>query len=112
MKLHRRIPLLAATLGLCLSLSAGAAGTLDKIKASKSIGLGYRENAIPFSYIGDDNQPWLGRLLYYTLDAGVGFPILRRPKRVDSHRVFSVGILYTCGLARGNYLSTEGAKIE
>lgn len=70
------------------------------------------ENSIPFSYIGDDNQPWLGRLLYYTLDAGVGFPILRRPKRVDSHRVFSVGILYTCGLARGNYLSMEGAKIE
>jgi glutamate/aspartate transport system substrate-binding protein len=58
MKQHRWIPLLAATLGLCLSLSAGAAGTLDKIKASKSIGLGYRENSIPFSYIGDDNQPW------------------------------------------------------
>lgn len=58
MKQHRWIPLLAATLGLCFSLSAGAAGTLDKIKASKSIGLGYRENSIPFSYIGDDNQPW------------------------------------------------------
>ena len=58
MKAHRWMALLVNTLGLCLALSAQAAGTLDKIKASKSIGLGYRESSIPFSYIGDDNQPW------------------------------------------------------
>lgn len=34
-----------------------AAGTL-KIRASKTIALGYRENSVPFSYTGDDNQPW------------------------------------------------------
>ena len=35
-----------------------AAGTLEKIQASKTILLGYRETSIPFSYTGDDNQPW------------------------------------------------------
>lgn len=34
------------------------AGTLDKIKASGTIALGYRESSIPFSYTGSDNQPW------------------------------------------------------
>lgn len=35
-----------------------AAGTLDRIKTSKTISFGYREASIPFSYTGDDNQPW------------------------------------------------------
>jgi glutamate/aspartate transport system substrate-binding protein len=35
-----------------------AAGTLDKIRAAQAIALGYRETSIPFSYTGDDNQPW------------------------------------------------------
>lgn len=43
---------------LCLPLQAQAAGTLDKIRVSKTIALGYRETSIPFSYTGDDNQPW------------------------------------------------------
>ena len=31
--------------------------TLDKIKATKTISLGYRESSFPFSYIGDDKKP-------------------------------------------------------
>jgi len=50
--------LFACLTALCLPLQATAAGTLDKIKLSKTIALGYREAAIPFSYTGDDNQPW------------------------------------------------------
>jgi ABC-type amino acid transport substrate-binding protein len=32
-------------------------GTLDKIKATRTIALGYRESAIPLSYVGADKQP-------------------------------------------------------
>src|SRR5262245_46454095 len=32
-------------------------GTLDKIKTTKTISLGYRESSFPFSYIGDDKRP-------------------------------------------------------
>ncbi|TXH17111.1 MAG: amino acid ABC transporter substrate-binding protein [Gammaproteobacteria bacterium] len=49
---------LGGLVALCLPLHAGAAGTLDKIKLSKTINLGYREASMPFSYVGDDNQPW------------------------------------------------------
>lgn len=50
--------LLACLAALCLPPQVTAAGTLDKIKLSKTITLGYREAAIPFSYTGDDSQPW------------------------------------------------------
>lgn len=46
------------SLVVCFSMPAQAAGTLDKIKASKTISLGYREASIPFSYTGQDRQPW------------------------------------------------------
>jgi glutamate/aspartate transport system substrate-binding protein len=48
---------------LALALLAGAAGvsaqdgTLDKIRQSGTITLGYREASIPFSYVGDNKQP-------------------------------------------------------
>jgi glutamate/aspartate transport system substrate-binding protein len=58
MRLRRWILLASTSAGLCLAMPAHAAGTLDKIKASKVIALGYRETSIPFSYTGDDNQPW------------------------------------------------------
>lgn len=58
MRLHRWVPFIVTTLGLSLVMPAQAAGTLDKIKASKTISLGYREASIPFSYTGNDNQPW------------------------------------------------------
>jgi glutamate/aspartate transport system substrate-binding protein len=32
-------------------------GTLEKIKSVKTITMGYREASIPFSYVGDDEQP-------------------------------------------------------
>ena len=46
----------------CASLEPPAAaptprGTLDKIRATKVITLGYRESAVPFSYVGDDRKP-------------------------------------------------------
>ena len=31
--------------------------TLDKIKATKTISLGYRESSFPFSHIGEDKKP-------------------------------------------------------
>lgn len=48
---------------LALALLAGAAGvsaqggTLDKIRQSGAITLGYREASIPFSYVGENRQP-------------------------------------------------------
>ena len=45
---------------LILMAAAGAwaqTGTLDKIKRTGTISLGYREASIPFSYIGDNRQP-------------------------------------------------------
>ncbi|MBL8394588.1 MAG: amino acid ABC transporter substrate-binding protein [Candidatus Accumulibacter sp.] len=58
MRLDHWFPAVATSLLLCLSTLAQAAGTLDKIRASKTIALGYREASIPFSYTGNDNQPW------------------------------------------------------
>jgi ABC-type amino acid transport substrate-binding protein len=48
--------LLALTATMALVLPA-TAQTLDKVKASGSISLGYREASIPFSYLDDKAQP-------------------------------------------------------
>ena len=49
---------LAALLFLIAAAGAWAqADTLDKIKRSGTISLGYREASIPFSYVGDNRQP-------------------------------------------------------
>ena len=47
-----------ATAG-CASLGPGASpsGTLEKIKATKTIALGYRDSSIPFSYAGPAKEP-------------------------------------------------------
>ncbi|MBS0446210.1 MAG: amino acid ABC transporter substrate-binding protein [Proteobacteria bacterium] len=37
--------------------SAQSTGTLDKVKASGSMMVAYRESSIPFSYLGGDSQP-------------------------------------------------------
>jgi len=37
--------------------AAAAESTLDQIKSSKTLRLGYREGSIPFSFVGDDKQP-------------------------------------------------------
>lgn len=51
--------LLGAALIATLSFAGAAAAeaTLDQIKSSKTIRLGYREGSIPFSFVGDDKQP-------------------------------------------------------
>ena len=45
----------------CASTSAGqgaaAGGTLDRIKATKTINLGYRDSSVPFSFVGADQKP-------------------------------------------------------
>jgi glutamate/aspartate transport system substrate-binding protein len=43
-----------SVLGIC---STAQAQTLDKVKASGSITVAYRESSIPFSYLGGDAQP-------------------------------------------------------
>lgn len=54
-----RKTLLAAALiaGLSFVGPAAAASTLEQIKSSNTIRLGYRENSIPFSFVGEDKQP-------------------------------------------------------
>ncbi|HET7864117.1 MAG TPA: amino acid ABC transporter substrate-binding protein [Burkholderiaceae bacterium] len=49
------IPLLVAA--LVGSVQAQATTTLDKVKASGSITVAYRESSVPFSYLGGDAQP-------------------------------------------------------
>ncbi len=53
--LCRMIP--AAFLASTLAAPALAQSTLDKVKASGSISLAYRESSIPFSYLDDKAQP-------------------------------------------------------
>ncbi len=57
MRLNRFLAVLVGGLLVGLPVPLLAAGTLDKIKTSKSISFGYREMAIPYSYLGEDNQP-------------------------------------------------------
>jgi len=57
MRLAHWLTCIAVSLLPFLALPAQAAGTLDKIRSSKSISFGYREASIPFSFTGDDNQP-------------------------------------------------------
>ncbi len=54
-----RKTLLAAALiaGLSFVGPAAAASTLEQINSSNTIRLGYRENSIPFSFVGEDKQP-------------------------------------------------------
>ena len=59
----RRPTFIAASLAaiavavLCSPAQAQPTSTLDKIKASGSITIAYRESSIPFSYLGGDAQP-------------------------------------------------------
>ena len=53
---------LLSTLFVAVLLTIPADGqhpqsTLDKIKATKTISLGYRESSFPFSYVGEDKKP-------------------------------------------------------
>ena len=56
--MSRKILLAAALIaGLSIVGPAAAASTLEQIKSSNTIRLGYRENSIPFSFVGEDKQP-------------------------------------------------------
>jgi len=58
--MHHRLSVAALTF-LAAFVSEGARAqtpsTLDKIKASGTVSIGYREASIPFSYLGGDAQP-------------------------------------------------------
>ena len=58
MRLNCWLASAATSLLLCAPPQVQAAGTLDKIKASKTLSLGYRQTSVPFSYAGGDRQPW------------------------------------------------------
>ena len=54
--------LCATVLGLALGCAAvhpspAAPSTLERIKSTRVIKLGYRDSAIPFSYVGSDGRP-------------------------------------------------------
>lgn len=49
--------LLAAAVAIATLTAAAEAGVLDRVKASGTLSLGYRLDAEPFSYKGDDGQP-------------------------------------------------------
>lgn len=53
------IALLSVTAVAALSIAstAHAGSTLDRIKANKTISIGYRDASIPFSYLGANHQP-------------------------------------------------------
>lgn len=51
------IALAVSLLAISASISAQAESTLDKVKASGSITVAYRESSIPFAYLGTDTKP-------------------------------------------------------
>jgi len=63
MRAYALVGLLAILLaaGGCASMPAGQGGaagsTLDRIKATKTINLGYRDSSVPFSFMGPDQKP-------------------------------------------------------
>jgi ABC-type amino acid transport substrate-binding protein len=60
MRLNKTLSLLALATPLLVNpmlVHAQTAGTLDKVKASGTITLAYRESSIPFSYLDDKAQP-------------------------------------------------------
>src|SRR5512146_2669467 len=63
MRTHALLGLLAILLACagCASTPQGpggaAGGTLDRIKATKTITLGYRDSSVPFSFMGPDQKP-------------------------------------------------------
>ncbi len=53
------LAVLVATGGCASGQSSGpgAGSTLDRIKTTKTINLGYRDSSVPFSFVGKDQQP-------------------------------------------------------
>ena len=54
----KNIALIALMACVCTaSFAAEPQSTLKKIRASKTLTLGYSESAVPFSFVGNDNRP-------------------------------------------------------
>jgi len=51
------MPRLLLCVALLIAASAASAQTLDKVRNSGTIRLGYRADAVPFSFVGADQQP-------------------------------------------------------
>ena len=49
--------LIVALMGGRCAFAAQAQGVLDKIKATRTVTLGYSEAAVPFSFLSSDNRP-------------------------------------------------------
>jgi ABC-type amino acid transport substrate-binding protein len=56
--LRRLLPIAALAAVMLFPAVTRAEATLDRIKASGTISLGYREASVPFSYVGNDREPW------------------------------------------------------
>ena len=52
MRIDRFLAVLVGFLLIGFTSAGQAAGTLDKIRISKTISFGYRELAVPYSYVG------------------------------------------------------------
>jgi ABC-type amino acid transport substrate-binding protein len=57
MSCRRALLVLVVCLWAVPALGAEPGGTLDKIKRSSGITLGYRDSSRPFSFVGDDGKP-------------------------------------------------------
>ena len=61
MRTHALAGMLAVLLASagCASMQQGATtgATLDRIKATKTLNLGYRDSSVPFSFVGQDQKP-------------------------------------------------------
>jgi ABC-type amino acid transport substrate-binding protein len=55
--IHRLSPLTLGLTLMCLASAATAGPTLDHIRATGKIVLGYRESSVPFSYLDNDKRP-------------------------------------------------------
>ena len=101
-------------LGCAVGLSYGAApgwpdalsGRMQHIKETRTVRLGYRENAIPFSYLGPDAKPVgysldLCRSVVETIEADLGVPLDIEFVRVTAQdriaRVLSGDVDLECG---------------
>jgi len=106
--------LVAAVLGWAVWPACGAApgwpdalsGRVQHIKETRTVRLGYRENAIPFSYLGPDAKPVgysldLCQSIVGTIEADLGVPLDIEFVRVTSQdriaRVLSGDVDLECG---------------
>ena len=82
------VVLLVATSGCATVNSQTApASTLDKLTATRTIALGYRESSIPFSYVGADTTP-----LGYSVELCTHIVADLQRQIPNLHGFFSMGV--------------------